>query len=537
MPFDDLSPDMESRKSHLSLPPVLTSGENLPPGFPLDRWNTQAARYQTAWDYYTGRAWLEEENGAQSEGGGTVLKYPLRVNPFSSFAQKHAFVIIGEVPDTDDALVRTEVSPAYNFEGKEVSQEDRDFAQNIERLVNHAWSENHGRALQAEAALLTAFLGGVFFKVTYDPLDALKAVPVRIEMLIPDFVLPVWDTQDYYNLLEVYVTYRIPGVEAKSKYGVDVESLHCYYVEHWTKDMVSIYIDGTPITYNGVHYKNYKHGYGFVPFVYLPRLRAGGFYGRGFLQDILGLSEEFNARLADTGDAISETVHRDRYVSNMTSGSPRKIDIGNGRELIDLGTAPPGGDAPEITTDDPPSMSEGLVKFPETLWKQLLRSADLSDIVFGEDEGSQRSALTLAFRMWPMTSLARQTRIFWTEGLNVIARMVLTICAIKSKLGVPRNVLSRIRTAQNWAPMIPRDREQEVNETVLMFSAKMISLENALTRIGDVKDIPEEIERVRKDREEALELESKYGDKGNSDEMDTPPGVQAPVAEAITGDG
>jgi len=138
---------------------------------------------------------------------------------------------------------------------------------------------------------------------------------------------------------------------------------------------------------------------------------------------------------------------------------------------------------------------------------QMRRDAFVPAVADGEDEGSQRSALTLAFRMWPLTSHIRAERHYWTEGLNILAELALTVLAVKnptrtnskdidegiSKIGLQH--LGHIKR-QEWAPILPRDRAELVNELVMRAGAGHISLEEALTQYGDIENVQEELERI-----------------------------------------
>ena len=534
--------DIEERRASYA---VLHLGKDdlVPSDFPFLRWNRQNGIYEQSWLWFIGQPLEDVVDSALDDEGYPALQYPLQINAMRTFARKHASVLIGEAPDTSDALVRAECTPIQMPDADEITPEQEKNSRRCERFINLVWEESKGRAIQAENALTTQYLGGSVFKCYYWP-DPETISKIRIDSILPDFFLPVWDGTDYWDLMEAYIVYRIPGSVAKEKYGVDAKSNWAIYCEHWTRKTVSIWVDNQPVTVKlgetSFTYDELEHGYGFVPFVYIPRERTGGFYGQGFFPDVEGLTREHNARMADIGDAIRDTVHPDRFLSNMGTQNLRSRTLENGRKYYDLGVSPPGSNKePKAYREDPPNLSQPLINFTETLWLQMQRMAGVSNIVFGEDEGSQRSALTLAFRMWPTTSQARTTRHYWTIGLNLLAKMVLRIAAQKKLFGITNKNRIGVRIAQNWPPMIPRDREQRVNEVVLLYSAKVISLLNAIERLGDVKDPVGEVDRVWEDTERMLKLQEKYGQKpGDAGDQGGPQtDTNDPVAQAITGDG
>jgi len=523
--------------ANLPISAILVNDKRLPTNFPTSQWNYQAMLYQEAWEWFLGEALKQTIPQAQTETGEPVYRWPLQINPLAAFAQRHAAVLIGEVPETDDAVVRVETIPFRLPFEDQPSEESVRVAKAAETFLNLVWSENSGRALQIENALICQFLSGCVFKVSFWP-DPDLLVPIRLETVLPDFFLPVWEATDYFNLIEAFVAYYISPIEAKVKYGIQTDATEALYVEHWTRKTVTITVDDQPVTIQfgdySITYQNHEHNFGFVPFVYIPKMRAGDFYGLPSFQNLDGLTKEFNARSADLGDAIREGVHGQVFVSNLR-GSLGQVPLPGGRSAVNLGPTQPGSDPPNVKRLEPPMMAPTFMEYNDWLWSQMLRQFGLSPIAFGEDEGSQRSALTLAFRMWPLTSMARQTRSFWTAGLTVLDKMIFNIAAQKKLFGFKPEHSKLFRITQNWPPMIPRDREQVVNEVVLLFTAGAIPLENVMERLGDIKD-PEikdpeaTIEKVWEDLQKKMDIQ------GKAKKAIFPPGVNAPIAEAITGD-
>ena len=120
-------------------------------------------------------------------------------------------------------------------------------------------------------------------------------------------------------------------------------------------------------------------------------------------------------------------------------------------------------------------------------------------MAYGVDEGSQRSALTLAFRMWPTTSFTRDTRATHTGGYASLNRKAMIIHRVKA--GKERRITDAHLTytlMTIWPPIIPRDREQMVSENILLVQAQLRSPETALQNLGDIDDIDAEMERIKK---------------------------------------
>jgi len=494
---------------------VAINPKSVPNGFPVHLWNDQFSRYMEYWQWFTGET-LSETRASTTEGK-PVLKYPLGINPVRNFSRKHASLLLGE-ETTESALplIRTVVKPLPSLDGADTADEKtKKLALLAQNCVNEVWADSGGRSAQLENAVLSQFLGGSVFQVAYDPIESAdKRIPIRIKAWPVDFFLPIWQGDNYWNLLEAYLVYRIPAVVAVEQYGMKnaVNGTWATYVEHWTRTRYSVYINGQAIvqTHGEIQklYENANNPFGFVPFVYIPHgSREGNFYGSSMVEDIRGLVREYNSRSADIGDAIRETVHRRRYMRGVGI-DPKPKQLAPGTWAINLGVeAAMSKTPPEVYTEDPIELSDSVVQHADTLWTQLLREGNLSDVAFGAEDKAQRTALSIAFRMYPGIAHARSERISWTEGLNIIAKMILTIMSVKSdKIGIeiPRDFKKMLQVSQDWLPFIPVDHETEVNEIILRYTAGLMSLETALKRFGDIPDIVMEIAGIK----EMLELQA-----------------------------
>jgi len=513
---------------------INVNSEHVPSSFNMALWQEQSARYYKYWSWFDGT--ILSEKRSTTTDGDDVLKYPLGINPIRDFARKHASVLMGEETfDTPHPLVKTIINPKPLLaEDNEFEDEDKVLARLAQNIVNTVWVDSKGRGKQAENAVLSQFLGGCVFQISWRP-ELMKEmqIPIMIKTIMPDFFLPVWKSDDYWDLLEAYVVYRVPAQVAALEYGFDISNKMGWvtYCEHWTKDKYSIYLNGSPITMKvdekDKKYDGLDNPFGFVPFVYIPHLREGTFWGHGHVEDIEGLVKELNARFADIGDAIRDSVHRKRYVTDLTS-NPRVRKIDSDTMATDLGNTNITTKAvPKIWSEESPQLSESVATLPETLWKQTMRSGNIGDIAYGEDEGSQRSALTLAFRMWPITSHSRMERTFWTDGLNTVAKFILKMVQIKGNviphmkkhnLKIPDDFLMRLQFSQDWLPQIPRDREQLISEIILRSQSGLLSAETALNMFGDIEYVEEEIKRIREWLTFKASLEQTDDDQVDDDE-------------------
>lgn len=507
----------------------------LPAGFPTNQWMLQSVRYKEYWAWYRGDH-LEETIGT-SKDGRPVYRYPLKLNPIRNFARKHASLVLGDVSDGSGVPVRSVVKPKMAYFGEDAPESAKTKAMEAQFFLNEVWSGSNPRSMLYENALLSQILGGHVFKVNYVPYRKDLAVPVWIKNIVPDFFLPLWNADDPWDLLEAYIVYRIPRAAAERQWpSMKFEGNHLTYVtyvEHWTKDHYSIMLDGKPLEtrYETVRVKYDKepNPFGFVPMVYIPRLREGSNYGSSLIPDIQGLTVEFNARMADVGDAVRKAIHRRRLGRNI-SREPEARDLdknsGSGEKYLDIGYTNPAYDGPpELWAEDPPDWHNEIINYNTFLWDQLNREGNLGPTAFGEDEGSQRSALTLAFRMWPATIIGKAQRQFWTDGMNVVDRMILQIATthnikVNGK-SIPKDALQQFDISKDWDPMIPRDREAEVAEIIarLGSATPSISLKTALEKFGDVPDIKQEIDRIEEAQEKKQQDAIKQNTAGQNNDF------------------
>lgn len=500
----------------------------MPTGFPYPQWSEQMSRYEEYWSWWKGDVY--NEIVGTTDDGEPIYKFPLKINNVRTFARIHNSMLFGEVPDDPNAHspVYSRFKPKADLVTGKVADDNKQTAKTLERIVNEVWAQSNPRSLMYQAGIVSQFLGGAFFQFKYEPWKTDLRIPITVHYLKPDFVLPVWDTNEW-DLLECWIVYRISPATAESKYGFKVDSsktagsgtTFVNYVEHWTRDKYSIWIDGKPLVarYNvpdagqmTINYNNRPNPFGVVPIVYIPRMREGNFYGSSLVADITGLSQEYNGRMADLGDLIQQNNDREWFGRNINQ-TPRPKQFDNGKYFTDLGSSNPGtGRDPEVWATDPPRFSPEMPRFNNDIHTQMMREGNVSPISLGEDEGAQRSGITLQIRMWPTISIARVQRQNWTTGKNhgdkIILKMLLGIGWSYNGFSIPSDFLSYIELGQKWAEFLPRDEEQLVNRLAILKQSHQMSLRRSLVLQGDVDDIEEEIEFIEEDLERMQKYET-----------------------------
>jgi Phage portal protein, SPP1 Gp6-like len=478
----------------------------IPTGVAVQSWQAQQANYRRWWNWYTGDALLKIDENAKTDDGSPAYYYPLRINPIAWVVNRHVSALFGEVSDEAESMFSVSYT---NPEGKK-----DDTCTRIEDVFAEIWYQSGGREAQIECATYGQFLGGAFIAPRWDP-DV--EYGIRFQAYKPDFVLPIYSPVTY-EIYEAYIMYYISGDEAREVFGVNTDSPRCLYVEKWTKNSYEVTIDGSPAS---IFKKGLKmslkglHDFGEVPLVYIPHPpRVGSFYGVGHVDDLSGLSEELNRRMADVGDNVKNASYPLLVMRDVT-GKLDTRQVLPGINALNMGTSGMTGKSPEIQDirlDTAASIREGL-NFSAELLQLIDRASFLTGVAYGEDEGSQRSGVTLATRMWPLAAHIRTERNFWREGIRRLHRISLKMMLSKGVPGITQEML-RYRASIRWATMLPLDRAALVKEMVDRKQVGLVSVNGAVEQLNDGSDVAEEISLIEADADAQANRDAKVAQAG-----------------------
>jgi hypothetical protein len=217
---------------------------------------------------------------------------------------------------------------------------------------------------------------------------------------------------------------------------------------------------------------------------------------------IEGVIKEMNLRFTDIGDAVSDDTHSELFLRGVRS-SVKSVRLPSGRSANDLGAGTGLG-----TNEIPPDAfsvktsvaSAPMLAFGDKLEDIYRREAKHPAVADGEDEGSQRSSLTLTTRMLPLVQHVKLERINWTIGLVNLAKMILQVYRVKGVGGITEEDLA-CKPIIKWAPILPRDREELVNEVAIRMTNDMLSVRHALEMFQDVDDIERELQLIDEDQD------------------------------------
>jgi hypothetical protein len=507
-------------------------GEDLP-GSLVDEWRAQLVKYANYWQWMDGQVWETVDMHANIQRGkAPPVLFPVQLNPLYTAAMIHRNTLFGEVPDTGVPLVKPRAIPKRwgmsddNEDGLKASKKNAQFVTDLLDMVLY---QSNSRSMMMDAGFVSQAIGGTVIKVAYEPWNTTlqPGLPVAFRQIEPEYFLPIYSMHDRWHLLEGRLGRMIDGYEAKHTYGVDVNDRdRVLYLESWTRDEVRVTVDGKPayINRNGVDVAlSSEHKFGFVPFVYIPHETVGQFYGVPIVHELANLLKEYNGRVADVGDAVRNSIERLIVLTNADPGDLKIQNLDSGIRVLATGREMSGTQGKKVdlvgSVDLPRGTSEYIDFLKTEVWHAMFTPA----VAYGEDEGSQRSALTLAFRMWPLTAHIRGERSLWTEGWRVACDYALRILRSRQvgqygdmAKGTPWRVENEHlghMISMDWAPMIPRDRESEINQLILRHQDEQLSAEGAMEKSGDIQDIQEELKRISEEREDRLKTEAKYAVK------------------------
>lgn len=456
-----------------------------------DAWREQYAKYAVHWRYYSGYKLQEKVEDPTSTD--PPLLYPVKMNLVKLLCQTQADAIWG---DWDEFPFTLNVSSSSL---DDLTETDERHIKRMKRFFHFVFLESNFATRLWEIGLDMQRYGGGVVRVAR---DTSKRFGVRLDRVPVHSFYPVWSPDNPDDLIEATVVERITPEAAKRIYGVTVEA-DAIRVETWTKTTYRNEINGKVVSqYSGTNKWNK------VPFVYIPRLRSDGYFGESLTDDIMGAQDELNMRVADVGDWITYGAHPLKYGYNLPRDidDPKKFPFAPDA-LWDLGKTLPGQEPPHLAlleAENP--IPEGAHRHIEFVLDWARHGGYSPAIAFGEDEGSQRSGVTLVIRMWPLTRAVKRSRNYLSGGIANVLDLIVRVA--EPFLQDSKDVMSTFRDSivhPNFAPILPRDRAEIVNEVVQRSSTspKTISQERGMEMLGET-DIEREQQRIEEQTKDLI---------------------------------
>jgi len=466
-----------------------------------NEWLSQVQRYRDWWGWIDRRKLDQTDTTAQVQ---PAWIFPLKINVPAAVAEKHANALFGEADgENTNSIVGINFVDANNKHTPECDVA-ADFVANVLR-------DSNAGTLFHQAGFTSQILGGAVFKVAFSPqVSALSPNPIRIQPILPDFFIPIYDPANPLDLLEAHVIYDISKEDALARFGVETDERLVQFHEHWTRDKYKIEIGGTILQATMEKVSVDMEGpnpFGFVPFIYVPHyIRLGGFYGQSHVPSLEGITMELNSAMADRGDNVKQASGNEYWMANVSAQVRTRKLSEKFPAVVDLGTNSLSKEGPQLERFETGTLSDGMSGYTEELWNLIEKMGSVPSVIWGADEGSQRSSLTLAFRTWALTSHIKKERAQWTAALMTMAKMILIIGARKGK-GVSAKMLT-LMPVVDWTDIMPRDRMEQVNEMILRVANHTASIKHAVRSLSVGEDINEHLDEITKDMITLMKLEA-----------------------------
>src|SRR4030043_229000 len=380
------------------------------PNFPHEEYQENLSKYNGLYSWFSGTV-LDEM--VEISSNKEVSLYPVRVNPLVAAAYKHVYTLLGEIDLNDRPPVFPRIVQETKTEAEKID------GRHAEDVLYRAWWENNAHSMMIENATMSQIYGGCVFRLRWDIQNKLRTIPIAIENIHPANFVGIPYPNDPWTLSESWFVRPINPTEAR-RYNITIdEDTAAWFIEHVTPEKIEVTINNMNAqTMVGGEYVDIpqENPFGFVPVVYIPHLRTFGFYGDSMITNVKGIVKELNLRIADYGDAVNTDSHT--YLGmRFVQGTPTVMQLAPNLNVINLQNMPnlTGSESePDLFDFRKTTASAEMQEIYDVLYDQFRRDAYLPAIADGEDEGSQRSGLTLAMRMWPLVSHTNIERLFWT---------------------------------------------------------------------------------------------------------------------------
>lgn len=437
--------------------------------------------------YFDGRVFLDRvplEAGSDDEA---PLLYPVGINLVKMLCLAQADTLFGEWEDQ-----------VFRFEVRQEDVVDEPSRQAID-ILSRIMAASDANSLFWELDVDRQIYGG-------------GAAQVSVSLASPGHVkwsrvplqgfFPVWNPDDPNELLEVYTVTEMTAEQARARYGILTSKQTLQRVMHWTTERYENKIDGRRIdAYSGVN------PWGFVPFVYAPRLRTSVWWGDSLADEIIPVQDELNMRIADIGEALNYNAHPTRWGLNLPRGfNVKNFPIGP-NAMWDLGRVIGQSPAPQVGLLEAKNpVPQGAFDYLKFIYDWGRTSSFTPPIVFGEDNGGgQRSGATLEIRMLPLLRAIHRSRAYLGEAVLRMAWMTGKILAQKRFSDVPSRAVSALLSGNlvvRFEEVLPRDHQAVVDEVVKLLSTTPpgISLETAQKILGRGAGEPERIKQMIADK-------------------------------------
>lgn len=454
-------------------------------------------------------------------------RWPVRFNLIRSFCLLYAGFMWGRGTTAAKADHLFDIRVNSKVPGRP-GPESTDQAKRLQDILTYWWSYWF-HTLRPHAAT-QQWAGGTVVKVAWNPFSPGSVYGIQLQSIQPEHFYPIWNPLNFEEIYGVKIKFFVSKQVAIQQYGITTDELKDYsensdipVEESWDRwnYRVSVGKGGTSRDDPGIiarivgpdgrtekmegknPYVSPRTQFGVIPFVYIPRIRTGGFFGDSLAYSLEGLQQETNKTLADYGDALTRGSHPPFGISDYYgAGSKTGVIMVPRHGALNLGHTPATRVPPKIHTFPSPEVPEQTDAFADRLLSLSEVVTGLTPAARGSIDGGG-SGFSMAMGFLPTTTVIDWQRGHWSAaitgfgGINEIVETILFNKAreLPSIPTVDPGMFS-LRQEIEYRPILPRDRTEIIDEVVRLATAKAVSPQEWLKRLGDIEDLDEELMRL-----------------------------------------
>ena len=487
-------------------------------------------RYGTWRSLYEGTA-LEEKisvlTNLASNTDQQEFRYPVRFNLIRSYCLLYAGLLWGRGTTGKDVGTLFEIRVDSKVPGK-AGPEGVKQAKQLEDILSYWWA--HWFQVLRPNGTIQQWAGGCVLKVCWHPRSPTSVYGLQLQTVQPEHFYPVWNPLNFEELIAVKIKFEVSRAIAKHQFGLKDSELDEYATgdsisveEHWDRYNYEVALgkgrkrpddpgviarevdrDGNETRLQGKNeYIHPKTGLGVIPFVYVPRLRDGQFFGDSLAYSLEGIQRELNKTLADYGDALTRGAHPPFGISDYhgPSGKDKEkqgVILIPKHGALNMGMTPAGRTPSKVHEFPPPDVPPETGNFTDRLLTLSEVASGLTPAARGAVSAS-KSGVAMAMELLPTTNAVGWERSHWTsavaglQGINEIAEVIWLNKGkgISNLPSISPGMLDHLQYL-DYRPVVPRDHTEIIDEVVRLATAKAVSPQEWLRRLGDVPDLDEE---------------------------------------------
>lgn len=452
-------------------------------------------------------------------------RWPVRFNLIKSYCLLYAGLLWGRGTTGKDANKLFDVRIDPKVPGRP-GPDSFSQAERLKDYLDYFWAHQF-QVIRPNSAI-QQWAGGCIIKAHWNPYSPSSVYGVQLQTVQPEHFYPVWNPTNFEELLAAKVKFSVSQIVAKEIYGMTDAELAEYaekdgvrVEEHWDRREYAVVLGrgrkgpkdpGVIAKIRGPNGKveelagpnldiNPRTGLGVIPLTYIPRIRVGSFFGLSLAYDLEGTQQELNKTLADFGDALTRGAHPPFGISDYRGPGSKKnepVIMLPRSGALNMGMTSPDRQPPKVHEFPEPTVPPETGNFTDRLLALSEVSSGLTAAARGASD-SGKSGVAMAMELLPTTNMIDWERSHWSAGITgpqgineILAAMWYSRKDSVPNLPTIDEGMFHLRQHLDYRPVMPRDRAEIIDEVVRLATAKAVSPQEWLRRLGDIPDLEKE---------------------------------------------